>query len=224
MNSSIEEKFNTEISFCKTQIEKYQSERKSIFASSSFQSHSIPMLHLLSEIDKSIPIYFIDTGFHFPETILYRNQIAELLNLNLKITKSEVPKLNQIGNDNRFLFSSNPDFCCHINKVEPMNIVAKEYDVWITGVRKNQNSNRAQFGYEAKGANGIIRFHPMLNWDDKMINTYLYKNSIPPHPLEAEGYKSIGCAPCTGKPIFDKRSGRWQGMHKTECGLHLGVK
>ena len=220
----VAEKIQTEISFVESQIAKYKSEGNKIFASSSFQSHSIPMLHLLSRIDDSIPIYFIDTGFHFPETILYRNQISELLGLNLKTVKANIPKINLIGNENRFLYTSKPDLCCQINKVDPINTAAKDYDIWITGVRKDQNKNRANFTYEGKTIDGKMRFHPMLNWDDKMINTYLSKFNLPSHPLEIEGYQSIGCAPCTQKPLIDERSGRWVGMHKTECGLHLGVK
>lgn len=202
----------------------YKERGLSIFASTSFQTHSIPMLHLISRIDNSIPIYFIDTGFHFPETISYRQEITKLLDLNIQIVGSQISKIDLLGKSNKFLYTTDPNYCCELNKVNPLNAVTTKYDVWITGVRKDQNSNRQEFNYEAIGVNNITRFHPMLNWDEKMINTYLSRNNIPSHPLTLEGYKSVGCAPCTVKPVFDERSGRWRGMHKTECGLHLGVK
>lgn len=224
MIKEIENKIRTEISFVKDRIEEYLIGNKKIFISSSFQSHSIPMLHLISQMMPDIPIYFVDTGFHFPETISYRDEIEKTLNLNIKTVSSKISKINQIGNEGKFLFVSDPDYCCDINKVGPMQEVAREYDVWLTGVRKDQSAHRKGLTYEAEGKNGILRFHPMLNWDDKMINTYISKNNLLTHPLEKDGYKSIGCAPCTSKPKYDERSGRWLGMNKTECGLHLGIK
>ncbi len=223
MIKEIENRIQTEVSFVKNQIESYLADGKRIFASSSFQSHSIPMLHILSQIDSNIEIYFVDTGFHFPETIVYREQVQSQLDLNVKVVESDISKIDLLNRSNKFLFTTDPDYCCHINKVSPIDKVALSFDVWITGVRKDQSKVRSDFGYEAMGRNGIKRFHPMINWDDKMINLYINRNNLPSHPLESEGYNSVGCAPCTGKPRFDERSGRWVGMNKTECGLHLDV-
>jgi len=222
--NEIKNRIDVERSLAESCLKSFQEQNQSIFISSSFQTHSIPMLHMLSEMDSSIEVYFVDTGFHFPETLIFREQIVNLLDLNLKVVSSHIPKIDLITKSNRFLFTSNPDLCCQLNKVDPIDQVCKQYDIWISGVRKDQSSTRNNFDIIAKGRNGITRFHPMINWDMKMINTYIHMNNLPSHPLEKDGYHSIGCSPCTSKPVFDERSGRWIGMNKTECGLHLGVK
>ena len=220
----LEERINVEKSLMVSFLRNYVKQEKRIFASSSFQTHSIPMLHLLNEIQPNLPIYFIDTGFHFSETINYRDQIAEMLNLNLQSVKSSMTKLSLLSQNGKVMFTTDPNKCCHLNKVVPMDSVANNFDVWITGVRKDQSKHREGLNYEAEGANGILRFHPMLNWNEQMINLYISKHNLPAHPLEQKGYTSVGCQPCTGKPRFDERSGRWVGLNKTECGLHLNLK
>jgi phosphoadenosine phosphosulfate reductase len=219
----IKEKINVEISLIESCIQDFKQKGKSMFLSSSFQSHSIPMLHIFSKIDRSIPVYFVDTGFHFPETIVYSEMISNILNTEMKVVSSNISKIDLITNENRFLFTSDPNLCCSLNKVDPIDRICEQYDIWVTGVRKDQSKVRQNFEMIAKGKGDIIRFHPMLNWDTKMINTYINMYNLPPHPLESEGYQSVGCSPCTGKPEYDERSGRWVGMNKTECGLHLGV-
>ncbi|WP_367388021.1 phosphoadenylyl-sulfate reductase [Lewinella sp. LCG006] len=197
-----------------------------VFASSSFQTHSIPMLHLISELDASIPIAFLQTGFHFPETLEYRDQIAEQLGLRVINVESAVPKLAQRDAVGRFHFASDPSYCCFLNKTKPMEPLLGEYDVWITGVRRDQNANRNNFQLEAPGPFGTTRFHPMLDWNNKMIHQYRKLYGLPPHPLEAQGYLSIGCAPCTQKFNLgdpNDRGGRWAGLKKTECGLHTDL-
>ena len=203
------------------QIEKYLSQGLKIFASSSFQTHSIPMLHILATIDRTIPVYFINTGFHFPETIHYKNSIARQLNIKVIDVESPITKIHQLDAYGRFFYSSEPDYCCHLNKVLPLAPVQAQYDVWITGVRKDQNSNRATFQYEVKGSNGVLRFHPMLEWTNKMIWDYRQEHQLPAHPLEEQGYLSVGCEPCTQRYSGEGRDGRWAGMKKTECGLHI---
>ena len=219
----MKEKIKVEISLIESCLKTFKEQGKSMFLSSSFQSHSIPMLHIFSRIERNIPVYFVDTGFHFPETIVYSDTISNILDLNLKVVSSNIPKIDLITNENRFLFTSDPDLCCSLNKVDPIDRVCDQYDVWITGVRKDQSIVRQNFEMVAKGKGDIIRFHPMLNWDIEMISTYINMYNLPLHPLESEGYQSVGCSPCTGKPVYDKRSGRWVGMNKTECGLHLSV-
>lgn len=224
MREQIWNRISVEKSFVESQIQEYRLKGKKVFMSSSFQTHSIPMLHLLSTIDKSIPIYFLDTGFHFPETIVYRDRIKDLLELKVVSIKANVAKIDLLGKDNKFLFSSDPDLCCQINKVDTLNSVSKLFDVWITGIRGSQNPNRKNLEYEARTEDGVLRFHPMINWTDPMINAYSYKYKLPSHPLDKHGYSSIGCGPCTTKPVLDQRSGRWLGSKKTECGLHLNLK
>lgn len=214
-------KYFTEI---KEQIGKYKAKNLKIFASSSFQTQSVVLLHILSKIDNSIPIYFLNTGYHFPETLAYKDQLANLLKLNVIDLVSSVPKIQQKNEKGNLLFTSDPDYCCYLNKVQPLDPVLKEKDVWISGVRADQSATRQEMNREDRAQHDVIRYHPMLSWTSKMIRDYIRKNDLPKHPLEEKGYVSIGCQPCTIKmeigPNDNGRSGRWFGMKKTECGIH----
>ena len=224
MVKAIEQNVDRLIALYHSQIKGYQDKNLRIFASSSFQSHSIPMLKILSEAAPEVPVYFLNTGFHFPESIGYKNDIAQWLGLNVIELTSPITKVQQITSDGQLMFASNPDNCCHMNKTLPLEPILASHEVWITGVRRDQNENRRTLGYEAKGKYGIIRFHPMLEWTNDMIAHYMAREGIPLHPLESKGYFSIGCEPCTQKPngmmALTDRAGRWSGMKKTECGLH----
>lgn len=193
-----------------------------MFTSSSFQSHSLVMLHIISRIDNSIPVYFIHTGYHFPETIKFRDQITESFKLNTLDLKSDVPKHMQVDSEGRLLFASDPDHCCYLNKTQPMDAVLRSFDVWINGVRADQSAVRAAMKVEQPAPYNTVRFHPMLDWNAKMIWQYQKEFNLPKHPLEEKGYVSIGCEPCTRKldPGMQEREARWYGMKKVECGLH----
>jgi phosphoadenosine phosphosulfate reductase len=196
-----------------------------MFTTSSFQTHSIVLLHILSRIDNTIPIYFINTGYHFPETVSFKDQIADQLKLNMKEVSSFTPRHMQKDARGKLLFTSDPDFCCYLNKVQPLEPILAEHNVWINGVRADQSSVRKNFKEEEKAPHDVIRFHPMLDWNTKMIEAYIKEHKLPRHPLEEKGYFSIGCEPCTRK--FDlewnAREGRWFGLNKTECGLNTDL-
>ncbi|MCH8317082.1 MAG: phosphoadenylyl-sulfate reductase [Bacteroidetes bacterium] len=215
-----------DISHIKQQITNYKKQNLRLFASSSFQTHSIVLLHILSKIDKSIPIYFINTGYLFPETIRYKEQITELLGLDVQDVFSPTPKHLQKDEMGRLLFTSNPEFCCYLNKTQPLEPILAAHDVWISGIRADQSANRKEMKKEEKAPYNTLRYHPMLDWDSRMIEQYLKEYDLPRHPLEEKGYFSIGCEPCTRKFIPDDgdvsemRDSRWFGMNKTECGLH----
>jgi phosphoadenosine phosphosulfate reductase len=206
-------------------IEEYKKNGLKLFMTSSFQTHSIPLLHIISRVDNSIPVYFLDTGYHFPETLAFRDEVTRLLGLNLKIARSHVPKAQQKDSSGRLLFTSNVDYCCYLNKVQPMEPVIDAHDVWISGVRADQNANRAKMEREIRTPGGKMRYHPILEWTSKMIHEYAVEHGLPRHPLEEKGYFSIGCEPCT-QSVFEQseeRGGRWAGMKKTECGLHTDL-
>ncbi len=208
----------------KKHIDNYQKEGLKLFVTSSFQTHSIPLLHILSKIDKSIPVMFINTGYLFPETLEFRDEIIDLFGLNLVNVTSSVPKIHQRDSNGNLLFTSDPDRCCAINKTQPMETILAEYDVWINGIRADQNANRKNMKIEQDGAFSCKRFHPVLDWNNKMIYDYAIKYNLPKHPLEEKGYLSIGCEPCTRKmDLSNDRSGRWFGLNKTECGLHTDL-
>lgn len=206
-------------------IKEYQAQGKKLFTTSSFQSHSIVLLHILSKIDRSIPVYFINTGYHFPETVAFKDELAAKFNLNIKEVSALVPRNMQKDSSGRLLFTSDPDYCCYLNKVQPMEPILAEYDVWINGVRADQSAVRKEFKIEENAPHGAIRFHPMLDWSNKMIHLYAKEHQLPKHPLEEKGYLSVGCEPCTRK--FDlewnEREGRWFGLKKTECGLNTDL-
>ena len=204
-------------------ISQYQKDGKRLFATSSFQTNSITLLHVLSRIDKDIPIYFINTGFHFPETISYKEKITRLLGIRVIDLFSHVPKVMQTNASGDLLFTFDPDYCCYLNKVQPVEKLMPQFDVWINGVRAAQNHIRKGFQEEQKTRDNILRYHPLLDWTNENVMAYMKYYDLPVHPLEAKGYKSIGCEPCT-RPANgnSSRDGRWAGMKKTECGLHLG--
>lgn len=209
----------------KQKIEGYLSEGKSVFTTSSFQSHSIPLLHILSRIDTSIPIYFINTGFHFTETLSFVTEVTELLKINVIDVKPDIPKIRQLDPDGKLLFTSDPDHCCYLNKTQPMEKILMQHDIWINGVRAEQNEIRKNMAREQEAKHQVMRFHPMLNWTSRDIYQYRKKFSLPAHPLEATGYMSIGCEPCTRKPDLEmqEREARWYGLNKTECGLNTDL-
>jgi len=126
----------------KEKIQAYQNEGKKIFTTSSFQTHSIVLLHIISQIDNSIPVFFVNTGYHFSETIKYKDQITQLLDLQVKDLSSIIPKHLQKDSWGNLLFTSDPDYCCYLNKVEPVDILLRSMDIWINGIRSDQNDNR----------------------------------------------------------------------------------
>lgn len=209
----------------KEKLTAYRDQGKTMFTTSSFQSHSLVLLHMLSRIDKSIPIYFINTGFHFAETVKFRDEIADAFGLNIIDLKSDVPKFMQRDPDGRLLFTSDPDHCCYLNKTQPMDAILMAHDIWINGVRADQSAVRAAMKIEQPAKHGCTRFHPMLDWNSKMIWQYQKEHNLPKHPLEEKGFVSIGCEPCTRKldPEMQEREARWFGLNKIECGLHTDL-
>lgn len=208
----------------KQQLEQYEQSGKKMFATSSFQTHSIVLLHIISRINPNIPIYFINTGFLFPETVSYKDQLAKEFGLNIIDAKSSVPKSQQKDAYGNLLFASDPDYCCFLNKIQPLDSVLAENDVWINGVRGDQTAIRKAMKVEEQSKFDTLRFHPMLDWTKQDIYKYIKEHQLPKHPLDEKGYLSIGCEPCTRKVILgDERSSRWFGLNKTECGLNTDL-
>ncbi|MEM9298061.1 MAG: phosphoadenylyl-sulfate reductase [Bacteroidota bacterium] len=209
----------------KKQLEKYKEDGKCLFTTSSFQSHSLVLLHMLSRMDIEIPVVFINTGYHFPETVAFKDRIADEFGLDVIDLKSDVPKFMQRGQDGRLLFASDPDHCCYLNKTQPVDGLLMRYDVWINGVRADQSAVRKAMKVEQPAPHNAVRFHPMLDWNAKMIYEYQKEFDLPKHPLESNGYLSVGCEPCTRKidPEMMEREARWFGMNKVECGLHTDL-
>jgi phosphoadenosine phosphosulfate reductase len=207
----------------KKQIEKYKEEGKSLFSTSSFQTHSVVLLHIISRIDKTIPIFFVNTGYHFPETMEYKDRIIKEFGLDVFNLTPMVPKNLQVDDAGRLLFTSDPDYCCFLNKIQPVSLVLYLHDIWINGIRADQTAFRTSMDIEEPAPQNTIRFHPMLDWTGKMVYDYIKKHDLPMHPLEHKGYVSVGCEPCTRLDLEGGRKGRWYGMNKTECGINTDL-
>lgn len=183
------------------------------------------MLHILSEVDPTIPVYFINTGYLFPETISFRDQVAESFGLNVIDLKPQTPKYLQREPNGKLMFTTDPDHCCYLNKTQPMEAVLSSFDIWINGVRADQSATRKAMKVEQPAPFNSMRFHPMLDWDKRMIFRYIKEKDLPRHPLDAKGFVSIGCEPCTRQPDpeMQEREARWYGLNKVECGLHTDL-
>ena len=207
------------------QLTAYRQSGLKLFTTSSFQTHSLVLLHLISRIDKSIPVFFINTGYHFPETVAFKDKIAGMFELDVRNVFPLTPKNMQKDLGGKLLFASDPDYCCYLNKTQPLEPVLAAHDIWINGVRGDQSDVRKRFRVEEPAPFDTIRFHPMLDWSPKMIYAYRKEYNIPHHPMEDKGYFSIGCEPCTRKLDMEtgSREGRWFGLKKTECGLNTDL-
>jgi len=190
----------------------------------SFQSEDVALVDLVRRFVPSIPVLFLDTGYHFAELYEYRDLIAGQWDLNLV---NLIPKQSVKEQESQFgiLYQSRPSDCCQMRKVEPLMAGLAMHDAWFTGLRREQSPTRANLLPEETHAfpNGLKlrKLSPLFDWNWVEVQSYLVANDIPELPLYAQGYTSIGCEPCTAKPVDGEhaRSGRWGG-HKLECGLH----
>lgn len=187
-----------------------------ILVTSSFAATSAYFLHIISRIRPEQIIFFIDTGFHFAETLLYRNYLAGLYHLKVQDVKAD--DYQHRYSEKEKLYETDPDFCCTINKINPLEAIKPNYDIWVSSLMSWQTDHRAGLDiFEER--RGIIKFNPMIDVTREERDAYILEHKLPFHPLVAEGYSSIGCTHCTVKG--EGRSGRWLGKPKTECGLHL---
>ncbi len=219
-SASLDLNIHETLALLQREVTEAEKEGQRVIMTSSFQTQSVPLLHLVSLHFPDIQICFLDTGFHFPETYAFKDQLKADFGLQLIELRSSKSYLEQRGPDGLFLYASDTDRCCHINKVEPLERFMQKGDRWISGVRRDQTAHRRNMKPVEWDAQGRKRIHPMLDWVSKDIYAYINQQQLPTHPLDVAGYESIGCVPCT-QPCSQKRDGRWEGSQKTECGLHL---
>lgn len=193
---------------------------------SSFQHECVALVHMVVQQAPGIPVLFLETGYHFPETLAYRDKIARewSLNLiNLEAKQSVADQEAQFG----ILNQTAPDKCCKLRKVEPLFAGLSNYDVWFTALRREQSPTRANLQevepFKLPNGKVLQKISPLADWTVKEIWGYLHRNGIEHLSLYDQGYTSIGCKPCTSLPVSadDLRSGRWQGKGKLECGIHI---
>jgi phosphoadenosine phosphosulfate reductase len=195
--------------------------RNRIALVSSFGADSVVLLHLLSEVDRHVPVIFLDTGRLFPETLEYRTAIAGMLGLTDVRTMTPDPQGLISRDPHRALWMTNPDQCCQLRKAEPLDRSLGGFDAWFTGRKRYQNGVRAALEPFETDA-GRIKINPLARWSPGDVTTYIARHDLPEHPLVSNGYPSIGCGPCTSRvrPGEDQRAGRWRDNEKTECGIH----
>jgi len=186
---------------------------------SSFGAESAVLLHMVSVINRDLPVLFVDTGLLFEETLAYQLALSETLGLrDVRVIRGDT----SIVDPDDSLHQRDVDACCHLRKVAPLQNALRGFDTWITGRKRFQGGRRAELEtYEIDGAR--LKVNPLARWRSENVLEYRENNGLRPHPLVARGYPSIGCRPCTSKvaPGEDARSGRWAGAEKTECGIHF---
>lgn len=189
---------------------------------SSFGTESAALLKFAADVDPAIPVIFLDTGWLFEETLAYRDTLTKLLGL------SDVRTIHPLADDlahedkDRDLWFSNPDRCCFIRKVEPLARALALFEAWLNGRKRFQGGDRAVIPV-VEADNERLKFNPLANVTQDELKALYATMNIPPHPLVASGFTSIGCMPCTSRtaPGEDARAGRWRGKDKTECGIHV---
>ena len=181
------------------------------------------LAHLASTVQPGVDVVFLDTGYHFAETIGTADAASVTIPINLVTVRPRQTVAEQDATLGTDLFRRNPDLCCQLRKVAPLERALQGYDAWATGLRRDEAPNRADapvVGWDSR--RGKVKVAPFARWTQEEIDAYIVENGVMTNPLLADGYPSIGCWPCTRRvaPGEDPRSGRWAGLAKTECGIH----
>lgn len=182
------------------------------------------LAHLASTVASGVDVLFLDTGYHFAETVGTRDAVAAVYDVNVRTVLPILTVGQQEAVWGGPLLTQDPDACCAIRKVEPLNRGLEPYDAWASGIRRDEASTRRHVGvveWDAKRA--MVKVNPVATWTQAQVDAYVAEHGVLVNPLVEDGYASIGCAPCTRRvaPGEDPRAGRWAGSSKTECGLHV---
>jgi phosphoadenosine phosphosulfate reductase len=183
------------------------------------------LVHVVSKVVPGVEVVFLDTGLHFPETLRVRDQVAATMPVRVRSIRPRLTVGQQDGLHGPRLFSRDPDQCCALRKVEPLERALSDYDAWAAGLRRDESPARANTPVVTFEANrGKVKVNPLAAWTQADVDAYISRYDVPVNPLVKNGYGSVGCWPCTRrtKAGEDPRAGRWPMFDKTECGLHLG--
>jgi phosphoadenosine phosphosulfate reductase len=190
-------------------------DEEKVLVTSSFGTSSVFLLSLLSKVNKKQKVHFIDTQYLFQETIEYKDELAKILKLEII---SVLPNaIDHEFTQRNETWKTDPDFCCMINKVNPLNKIKPNFEVWVSGVMAYQNNFRRNMKIFEQ--NGMLKFNPILDVTENAMREFVKSNKLPEHPLVKRGFGSVGCTHCTVKG--SGRNGRWAGTTKTECGIHI---
>jgi phosphoadenosine phosphosulfate reductase len=182
------------------------------------------LAHLASRVAPGVDVVFLDTGYHFVETLGTRDAVAATLPVTVRTVTPAQTVAEQDAEHGKDLFARDPDLCCALRKVAPLRTALEQYDAWATGLRRQETRNRViapVVGWD--DAKQKVKVSPLARWSDDDVDRYVAEHGVLVNPLQYDGYPSIGCLPCTRRvaPGEDSRSGRWSGKAKTECGIHL---
>jgi phosphoadenosine phosphosulfate reductase len=197
-----------------------------IAIASAFQAEGTAVMHMAVQIRPDVPVLFLETGFHFAETLALKEQLTERLGLNVVELVGEHTVESQAATFGPRLYERNPEACCDLNKVQPMFRALRELDGWVTAFRRDSSPTRTNAPildrYELEPGRWIVKVNPVATWTRADAWRYLKANDLPHNPLYDLGYASIGCAPCTRMrfPGEPERAGRWAGLSRWECGIH----
>lgn len=190
---------------------------------SSFGAESVALLHLVSVIDRTTPVIFIDTEMLFAETLDYQHELTNRLNLkDVRVIRAS-DEMKKLHDPDGTLHQYSTDACCDLRKTVPLQNALDGFDAWITGRKRFQSSTRSVLEFFENEDDRRIKINPLCHWDVQDVQDYMTENRLPRHPLVAKGYPSIGCSPCTS-PVAegeDPRAGRWRDSNKDECGIHF---
>ncbi len=180
------------------------------------------LLDLALRLDRTIPVYYLDTGLLFPQTYALVAQGARRYGIEPLAVRTSLSLEAQAAGYGEALWSREPDRCCELRKIEPQRAFLASYDAWLSGVRRVQSTTRAALQPFEPDRDGPTKVSPLYDWSDDELWEYLRAHAVPVNPLHEDGYPSIGCVPCTRRVAAgeDSRAGRWSGFAKTECGLH----
>lgn len=189
---------------------------------SSFGAESVVMLALIADVDPSLPVVFIDTGMHFPQTLDYKDEVIERLGLTGVRTATPSETERKVLDPKNNLWKADTDACCALRKVRPLEPALEGFSAWITGRKRFHGGARMSLPV-FEFADGRYKVNPLASWTQADVDLFMEQRGLPRHPLVGQGYPSIGCWPCTQPAAdpADPRSGRWAGQEKSECGLHV---
>jgi len=185
----------------------------------------VVLLHLATQLDPKVRAFFLDTGYHFPETLAHLDALEARLGIRLERISPDATDVAARDAGPTFLHRDSPDACCALRKVEPMDRVLRGLDAWMTGIRRDQGGTRSSAPaaeWRSVGGRELLKVNPLVGWDRKAVWAHIFEHDLPYNALHDQGYPSVGCAPCTqpSDASGDERAGRFVGQARTECGLH----
>ncbi|MBI1842569.1 MAG: phosphoadenylyl-sulfate reductase [Verrucomicrobia bacterium] len=194
----------------------------------SFQGAGLAMMHIAARARLAFPVFTLDTNLLFPETYALKRRLEDFFGFRIEALQPDLTLDQQAEAQGPELWNRNPDLCCTLRKVMPLQAKLSELDCWVTGLRRQQSDTRASIGvlevyvFDESEGRDIVKLNPMAGWSREAVWDYLRDHKIPYNPLQDQGYRSIGCQPCTAKSGAgeDERAGRWTGFNKVECGIH----